>query len=625
MRPRPSFSQLSTASLFAALLLLNVSSAQAQYPGAKKAPGAWKDGFQSIKIEDAKELVGVLAGPDFQGRSASTPNFAAAAGYAAAFFRQNGIQPAGENGGYFQRFTLQSVWVQPESAAFESADGSLKLEWSKDFGLSALADFETKVKLAFVRVPKGKDLSGLDLERLRGKIVILSSADMRSDTPGTPPLTQRLAPAETGALQTITPLTSQNMPVTASPQTAIKELSPPTDAPPFTFLRLRADAADRLAEKCGATNYRNADATEVSIEESTEEFTVRGKVERADQFQTLNVVVKIEGSDPVLKNEAVVIGAHLDHMGVSPRGGTRFGADDNASGCTAAMMIARALQKNKVKPKRTIIIGLWSCEELGLWGSLYYANRPVIPLKQTVAYLNMDMVGRNVDYVPYKEKAADNETSIYVGSARNNSPDLHLLMLNVNQYIGLQLKEEPEDRINRSDTRNFYQNGVPTLKAWTGEHPDYHQVGDTPDKINYEKLTNVAKWIYLATAELATSDAKPGYVKQAARLTGTIALPSRVPLTPESVVEVTLADVSRGEKNAVVVSRQLVTRPGASPVPFSVAYDPARINNDARYAVQIRVLEKKKTRFEDKNAAPVLTQGNLAGNIVINLDKITGE
>lgn len=625
MRPRPSFSRLPAAPLLAALLLLNVPSAHAQYPGAKKAPGAWKEGFQSIKIEDAKELLGVLAGPDFQGRSASTPNFAAAAGYAAAFFRQNGIQPAGENGGYFQRFTLQSVRVQPESAAFESADSSLKLEWGKDFSLGAQEDFDTRVKLAFVRIPKGKDLSGLDLERLRGKVVILAGADVRGVGAAAQETLMRLSPAQSGALQIVNPIAASDIPLSGPTQTTIKEVNPPADAPPFTILRMRADAANRLAEKCGATNYRNADATEASIEESAEEFTIRGKVERTDQFQTLNVVVKIEGSDPVLKNEAVVIGAHLDHMGVSPRGGTRFGADDNASGCTAAMLIARALQKNKVKPKRTVIIGLWSCEELGLWGSLYYSHQPVVPLKQTVAYLNMDMVGRNVDYVPYKEKAADNETSIYVGSARNNSPDLHLLMLNVNQYVGLQLKEEPEDRINRSDTRNFYQNGVPTLKAWTGEHPDYHQVGDTPDKINYEKMTNVAKWIYLATAELATSPARPGYIKQASRLTGTVSLPARLPLTPESVVEVTLADVSRGEKNAVVVSRQLVTRPGASSIPFSVAYDPARINNAANYTVQIRVLEKGKTRFENRNAAPVLTQGRLASNIVINLDKITGE
>jgi uncharacterized lipoprotein YbaY len=600
------------------------SAVHAQYPGAKKVPGVWKDGFQSIKIEDARELVGVLAGPDFQGRAAASPNYAAAAGYAAAFFRQNGIAPAGENGSYFQRFTLQSVRVLPESASLESADGMLKLAYGKDFGVSAQRDFETKVKAAFVRVPKGSDGSGLDLSKLQGKIVILSSADLRDNSAPLLALFPRGATGPNAPLQTVTPVTSPDMPVTGQTQTVIKELPTPPDTPAFSFLRLRAEAVNRLAEKSGATNYRNPDATEASIEESAEEFILRGKVERTDQFQTMNVLAKIEGSDPVLKDEAVVIGAHLDHMGVSPRG-IRFGADDNASGCTAAMLVARALHKNKAKPKRTVIVGLWSSEELGLWGSLYYSQRPAVPMKQTVAYLNMDMVGRNVDYAPYHEKAAENATSIYVGSARNHSPDLHLLMLNVNKYIGLQLKEEPDDRINRSDTRNFYQNGVPTLKAWTGEHGDYHREGDTPDKINYEKLTNVAKWIYLAAAELGTAPNKPGYVKQAARLTGTITLPARLTLTPDAVVEVTLVDMSRGEKSAAVVSRQLLTRPGASPLSFTVCYDPARINADAPYAVQIRVQDKGKTRLYLRNAAPVLTRGHVAANVVINLDKITGE
>jgi Zn-dependent M28 family amino/carboxypeptidase len=229
-----------------------------------------------------------------------------------------------------------------------------------------------------------------------------------------------------------------------------------------------------------------------------------------DDLASLNVLAMIPGSDRTLRQEYVVIGAHLDHFGQTERG-IRWGADDNASGVTAALLIARAIMRNSVKPKRSIVIGLWAMEESGLLGSWNYVNRPSVPIEKTIAYLNMDQVGRNEEDPRYREKAKDNTTSIYLGSVKFNSEDLFQLLRQTNEHINLRLKADHEDRTLRSDTASFFRKGIPTLKAFTGEHPDYHRETDTADKVNYTKLTNIAKWLYLSTMELATRPERPRY------------------------------------------------------------------------------------------------------------------
>lgn len=107
-----------------------------------------------------------------------------------------------------------------------------------------------------------------------------------------------------------------------------------------------------------------------------------------------NVVGLLEGSDPVLKNEVVGIGAHLDHLGVQ-NGTVYWGADDDGSGSTAVMLVAKALATNPVRPKRSILV-MWFCgEEMGLIGSKHYADNPIIPNEKMVCELQLDMVGRN--------------------------------------------------------------------------------------------------------------------------------------------------------------------------------------------------------------------------------------
>jgi len=191
-----------------------------------------------------------------------------------------------------------------------------------------------------------------------------------------------------------------------------------------------------------------------------------------------------------------------------------WGADDDGSGTTAVMLIARALMQNKVRPKRSIIIAFWCGEELGTLGSRNYVNHPTFPLEKVISYLNLDMVGRNEEDKRFNEKPENNTTSVYTGSVKFNSSDLYKLLYDTNAYVNLRLKDDHEDRILRTDTANFYNRGIPTLKTFAGEHLDYHKATDTVDKINFEKLTNVAKWIYLTTMELATNPVKPRFERK---------------------------------------------------------------------------------------------------------------
>ena len=495
-------------SFFSAICILAVllaGTAAGQYPGAKPVPQKWRKGFESIKIDEARELLGSLAGPDFLGRGPAQPGYSASAGYALSYFRRLGLQPGGPKGSFLQRYKLYEVRVVPETAAMESASGRDRFVFGEDLTFRAPADLDTKAKFVFLRVPKGANASAIDLEYLKDKVVITRSETLVNDR-------ELLGKLGTARINLATPALSGTPLDDAGPTQKVDIPLLPTD-PKFTFLRLTESAVKRIAEICGARSYLAESAAGATVETCGEDFMFRAKTTSKEMFETVNVIAKIEGSDPVLKNEAVVIGAHLDHFGAKGEE-VSWGADDNASGVTAAMLVAKAIVQNPVKPKRTVVIALWGAEEIGVLGSKYFVNYPTIPLDTVISYLNMDMVGRNEDDPRFNEKPENNTTSVYTGSVKFNSEDLYRLVYETNIHVGLRLKDDHEDRTMRSDTASFYTRNIPTIKIFTGDHKDYHKPTDTADKINYEKLTNIARWVYLTTMELSTRAAKPRFEKK---------------------------------------------------------------------------------------------------------------
>lgn len=222
-----------------------------------------------------------------------------------------------------------------------------------------------------------------------------------------------------------------------------------------------------------------------------------------------NVVGYIEGSDPKLKDEVVVITAHYDHLG--KRGTSIYnGADDNGSGTSTVLEIAEALvtlKNMKAGPRRSVVCMLVSGEEKGLLGSEYYVNNPLFPLEKTVANVNIDMVGR-VD-----KKYADNPNYIYVIGSDRLSTALHEINESVNErHTQLVLDytynddNDPNRYYYRSDHYNFAKNGIPAIFYFNGTHDDYHQPTDTVDKIQFDKMSVIGRLAFHVALEIANRD-----------------------------------------------------------------------------------------------------------------------
>lgn len=219
-----------------------------------------------------------------------------------------------------------------------------------------------------------------------------------------------------------------------------------------------------------------------------------------------NVMAYIKGSE--FPDEVLVISAHSDHLGITDSI-INPGADDNASGTSAILEIAEAFklaQQQGMGPKRSILFLHFTGEEEGLYGSRYYIEHPVFSLENTIADLNIDMIGR-VD-----RTHKDDENYIYLIGSNRISTELHYISETANEeFTQLKLdykfnaENEPNRYYYRSDHYNFAQQGIPVIFYFNGEHEDYHLPSDTPEKINYPLLEKRAKLIFTTAWYIANS------------------------------------------------------------------------------------------------------------------------
>ena len=228
----------------------------------------------------------------------------------------------------------------------------------------------------------------------------------------------------------------------------------------------------------------------------------RGKLKDSE-----NVLAYIEGSKK--SDEIIVISAHLDHVGVE-KGAIYNGADDDGSGTVAILEIAEAFQRAQMEgngPKRSILFLHVTGEEKGLLGSRYYTENPIFPLANTIANLNIDMIGR-ID-----ERHQENPNYIYLIGSDKLSSELHVISEETNKkYIQMDLDykynddNDPNRFYYRSDHYNFAKVNIPIIFYFNGTHKDYHRPTDTPDKINYELLESRTRLIFHTAWELANRE-----------------------------------------------------------------------------------------------------------------------
>lgn len=236
-------------------------------------------------------------------------------------------------------------------------------------------------------------------------------------------------------------------------------------------------------------------------------FTLNAQLNiQEERLTSSNVLAYIEGSDPVLSKEVVFITAHYDHIGVD-HGVVYNGADDDGTGTVALLELAEAFmeaKKNGEGPKRSILIMPVSGEEKGLLGSDYYSSHPVIPLANTVADLNIDMIGRN-------DIGHEKDTNyIYIIGSNMLSNDLHDINEKANEkYTRIKLDykfnslSDPNQFYYRSDHYNFAKHSIPVIFYFSGVHEDYHQPTDDVEKILFPKVEKVARLVFFTAWELS--------------------------------------------------------------------------------------------------------------------------
>lgn len=222
--------------------------------------------------------------------------------------------------------------------------------------------------------------------------------------------------------------------------------------------------------------------------ETGEDFYI---VRNGDTLHSQNVVGIVEGNDPKLREEYVVIGAHYDHLGTSilKRDGKDvqqiyYGADDNASGVATLLEVAKQVAAQDFLFRRSVIFAFFGAEEMGMAGSWYFLNRSFPQVGNIVAMINLDMVGRN-----------GRENTMQVYTAEANVEMLEIVNELSGRALSIAPKYTPTDYF-PSDHRNFYEKGIPVALFTTGTHRDYHTLRDTPDKLDYRQMAQLSEYVF---------------------------------------------------------------------------------------------------------------------------------
>ena len=262
-----------------------------------------------------------------------------------------------------------------------------------------------------------------------------------------------------------------------------------------------------ISNKMGKSLIANI---EKSVKPSYEKTTFEMILEASSESKpSENVAAIIKGSEK--PDEYIIISSHLDHIGIDGDGEVFNGADDDGSGTVAMLEIAEAFKTaadNGHKPKRSIIFLHVTGEEKGLLGSRYYTDHePLVPLENTITDLNIDMIGR-ID-----PKREGDRNYIYLIGSDKLSTDLHNISEQVNkEFVNIELdykynaENDPNRFYYRSDHYSFAKNNIPVIFYFNGTHADYHQISDTPDKINYDLLENRSRLIFHTAWEIANRE-----------------------------------------------------------------------------------------------------------------------
>lgn len=509
--------------LLNALLFLIAPALACQMRDARGSEGSAAEAVAVISPSAFAERVGTLAHDSMRGRATPSRELDEAAEWIAAELRRFGLRPAGAAGSFVERYAIErSQLDEIESSGLIEGAASVRLAMKRDFlvipyEVPRLGTVEGEV--IFLAAPQGEagdPLAGVDL---RGKVVVQYS----DRTDARVALAARSEWGERRGLAALVWVTRAGDEVWGN--WALRwnptRVQLADGARGIPIVAVRAQVAERVFRAAGvdlaalaASGRREAVVRRVPG--LTARFTLVPRV--LERYEAPNVAAVLRGSDPALRDEYLVFSAHMDHVGVAgPGSGCRArngdsicnGADDDASGTAGVISLAEAFATLEEPPRRSLIFLTVSGEEQGLWGSEYFAEHPPVPIERVIADINLDMIGRNwSDTI-----VAIGRTQSDLGATldRVNAAHPELRMTAVDDLW-------PQERFYyRSDHYNFARRGVPILFFFNGEHEDYHQPSDHPDKIDAEKASRIVKLLFWLGLEVANAERRPQWDETAYR------------------------------------------------------------------------------------------------------------
>ena len=546
-------SRIARALLLAAPLVASLTSAT-PLAAQGAAPHA-----EAITASRMRADLMFLAGDGFRGRLTDTPENALALEWIKARFEWLGLAPRGSGGSYFAPYNLITSTL--------GTTNELAVDWGTATSRHVVGgDFHPRFHSATARASGAVAFVGFGISApalqhddlagdVRGKILLMLDNEPGVNDPASPfdgvvnseyanQLRKTLAAQARGAAGVLFVADVHNRQGEEDFDGATRAYWPatPMRLPRYTLAswmqqvhipagQISIALAEQLVKGTGkslVTLARAAESSHAPLVLPGVSVTITTALQRM-VVPDRNVVAMLEGSDPVLKDEYVLIAAHPDHNGAD--GAQIFnGADDNGSGTVGLLAIADAYARaaaQGIRPKRSILFVALNSEERGpLMGAWGYVEAPVVPLARTVAMLNMDMIGRNEEIPPnggarfrgLPVQSADanrNSVNLY-GFSRSNT--LTAAIERSNAAIKLTLEKRYDNNISqllrRTDMWAFQQSGVPAVTFATGLHPDYHRVEDRPERIEYDKMERIVRLVHQASWDLANAPDRPALNKR---------------------------------------------------------------------------------------------------------------
>ncbi len=539
-------------------------------------PDIFKAGYDSITASDALALLSFLASDLLEGRETGSRGYQLAAEYAASLFALWKIQPGGDGEGPGRRY-LQRVVMRDFSGLDCAVDWQVQqrdlthqrtFREGKDFENYYINRIPETRSAPLVFTGYGISEPGLgydDFEKVdvRGKIVLIIDGTPKTDASAAlfhkkewlekyggdfawldrikrgAALDERGPAAVLVARNTLQDgdvYGDREPPGLADERPIVHEPSRLVVLPGARrgngSIHISRDMADALLSASGESietlkKRIAASGHPASFEVPDTRLSLMTTAESDSLLRCHNVMGFIQGHDPKLKDEVVIVGAHLDHLG--RRGDYVFnGADDNGSGAAAVLQLARAISANPIPPQRTVLFCLWTAEEFNRLGSSHYIAHPSFPLQRTVAYLNLDMIGRPETEPGLSRRArrlqlgpellptikADNFCTVGFSAGRGFGEAIE----RANRSAGIDLLLQPEMAARTSglvsDYLSFAQAGIPYV-YWAGPlHDEYHQTGDSAEKVSGEWMAKVIRLAYMTIMDLADHRAGPATASQ---------------------------------------------------------------------------------------------------------------